>query len=198
MFDVGFWELALISIVALIIIGPERLPEAARTVGLWVGKGRRMLREVKADIDRELREHEVTDLSALKKDIESAGAQFKSATEKVSESVGAKDMAESLKQTFEEASPLGKGKPGTESKGEPSADKLDGAKPGPAKKATRKKPTGAKKPAQKTGKKTTAKKTTTRKTATKKVAKKKIAKKSAQKTKTRRGGSESTRKNQRA
>ena len=195
MFDVGFWELALISIVALIIIGPERLPEAARTVGLWVGKGRRMLREVKADIDRELREHEVTDLSALKKDIESAGAQFKSATEQVSESVGAKDMAESLKQTFEEASPLGKeGKPGTESKGEPSADKLDRAKPGPAKKVTRKKPTGAKKP----GKKTTAKKTTTRKTATKKIAKKKIAKKSAQKTKTRRGGSESTRKNQRA
>ena len=186
MFDVGFWELALISIVALIIIGPERLPEAARTVGLWVGKGRRMLREVKADIDRELREHEVTDLSALKKDIESAGAQFKSATEQVSESVGAKDMAESLKQTFEEASPLGKeGKPGTESKGEPSADKLDGTKPGPAKKVARKKPTGAKKP---------AKKTTTRKTATKKIAKKKIAKKSAQKTKPRRGGIEAAKK----
>ena len=134
MFDVGFWELALISIVALIIIGPERLPEAARTVGLWVGKGRRMLREVKADIDRELREHEVTDLSALKKDIESAGAQFKSATEQVSESVGAKDMAESLKQTFEEASPLGKGKPGTESKGEPSAASLDGTKTRPGEK----------------------------------------------------------------
>jgi len=54
MFDVGFWEIAVISVIALIILGPERLPRAARSMGLWVGKARRMLAEVKRDIDREL------------------------------------------------------------------------------------------------------------------------------------------------
>jgi len=43
MFDVGFWELALIGVVALIIVGPERLPGVVRTAGRWVGKGRRIL-----------------------------------------------------------------------------------------------------------------------------------------------------------
>lgn len=54
MFDVGFWELAVIMVVALLVVGPERLPRLARTVGLWVGKGRRFVQTVKADIDREL------------------------------------------------------------------------------------------------------------------------------------------------
>jgi sec-independent protein translocase protein TatB len=54
MFDVGFWELAIIAVVALLVVGPERLPRLARTVGLWVGKGRRFVQSVKADIDREV------------------------------------------------------------------------------------------------------------------------------------------------
>ena len=45
--------------VALLVIGPERLPKVARTAGLWLGKGRRMLQSVKADIDRELRAEEL-------------------------------------------------------------------------------------------------------------------------------------------
>ncbi|MEW8587286.1 MAG: twin-arginine translocase TatA/TatE family subunit, partial [Candidatus Thiodiazotropha sp.] len=40
MFDVGFWELTIIALVALIVIGPERLPKVARTAGLWLGRGR--------------------------------------------------------------------------------------------------------------------------------------------------------------
>lgn len=59
MFDVGFWELSLIFVVALIVLGPERLPRAARTVGLWVGKARQVLSTVKADIDRELKAEEL-------------------------------------------------------------------------------------------------------------------------------------------
>ena len=106
MFDVGFWELALISVVALIIIGPERLPDAARVAGLWVGKGRRMLREVKADINRELREQNVADLGALKQDIQSAGEQIKGATEQIHESVDANGIGDSLRDSFKEASPL--------------------------------------------------------------------------------------------
>ncbi len=59
MFDVGFWELSLIALVALLVIGPERLPKVARTVGLWVGRGRRMLSSVKADIEREIKAEEL-------------------------------------------------------------------------------------------------------------------------------------------
>jgi len=59
MFDIGFFELLLIAVVALLVIGPERLPTVARTAGLWLGKGRRMLQSVKADIDRELKAEEL-------------------------------------------------------------------------------------------------------------------------------------------
>lgn len=59
MFDVGFWELSLVFVVALIVLGPERLPRAARTAGLWMGKARQMLSSVKADIDRELKAEEL-------------------------------------------------------------------------------------------------------------------------------------------
>jgi sec-independent protein translocase protein TatB len=59
MFDVGFWELAMIAVVALLVVGPERLPKLARTAGLWLGKGRRFIGSVKADIDREMRAEEL-------------------------------------------------------------------------------------------------------------------------------------------
>ncbi len=59
MFDIGFWELALIMVVALLVVGPERLPRLARTLGLWVGKARRFVSTVKADIDRELAAEEL-------------------------------------------------------------------------------------------------------------------------------------------
>jgi len=59
MFDVGFFELLLISVVALLVIGPERLPKVARTAGLWFGRGRKMLSSVKADIEKELRAEEL-------------------------------------------------------------------------------------------------------------------------------------------
>jgi len=62
MFDVGFWELALIALVALIVIGPERLPKVARTVGLWLGRGRRFVANVKADIDKEIKAEELKEI----------------------------------------------------------------------------------------------------------------------------------------
>lgn len=72
MFDVGFWELALIGVIALIILGPERLPRAAREVGLWMGKARRMVAEVKRDINRELDAEEFRDMREIKGDLDSA------------------------------------------------------------------------------------------------------------------------------
>jgi sec-independent protein translocase protein TatB len=59
MFDVGFSELVLVAVVALLVVGPERLPGLARTVGLWLGRGRRMIASVKQDIDRELKAEEL-------------------------------------------------------------------------------------------------------------------------------------------
>jgi sec-independent protein translocase protein TatB len=58
-FDIGFWELALISLVALVVVGPERLPRLARTLGLWLGKGRRILSGIKDEIDREIQADEI-------------------------------------------------------------------------------------------------------------------------------------------
>jgi len=62
MFDIGFWELALIGLVALLVVGPERLPKLARTAGLWIGRGRRMLSSVKAEIDREIKAEELKEI----------------------------------------------------------------------------------------------------------------------------------------
>lgn len=54
MFEVGFWEIVLIFIILLVVVGPERLPGLARTAGLWIGKARSMVASVKAEIEREL------------------------------------------------------------------------------------------------------------------------------------------------
>jgi sec-independent protein translocase protein TatB len=59
MFDIGFWELTIIAVVALLVIGPERLPRVARTAGMWLGRARRFVSSVKADIDRELAAEEL-------------------------------------------------------------------------------------------------------------------------------------------
>ncbi len=62
MFDVGFLELMLIGIVALVVIGPERLPDVARTVGTWINKAQRFVRGVKSDLASELKSGELRDL----------------------------------------------------------------------------------------------------------------------------------------
>jgi sec-independent protein translocase protein TatB len=86
-FDVGFWEMSLIALIALIVLGPERLPKLARTVGLWVGRARRMVADVKADIDREVRNSELKEMEQVKKDVENVGRSFRSSLDKASESM---------------------------------------------------------------------------------------------------------------
>ena len=54
MFDFGFWEIILVLMVALVVVGPERLPGLARAVGLWLGKAKRIVTDIKTEIDREL------------------------------------------------------------------------------------------------------------------------------------------------
>lgn len=54
MFDLGFWEIIMIVLVALIVVGPERLPGLARTTGLWVGKAKHFVNSVKQEIHDEI------------------------------------------------------------------------------------------------------------------------------------------------
>lgn len=59
MFDVGFWEICLIGVISLLVIGPEKLPKVARLAGFWLGKTRRMVDAVKSEITEEFREEEI-------------------------------------------------------------------------------------------------------------------------------------------
>jgi len=59
MFDIGFWELMIIGLVALLVVGPERLPKLAYTAGKWLGKGRAMIGSIKSEIDREMQADEM-------------------------------------------------------------------------------------------------------------------------------------------
>ena len=59
MFDIGFFEICLIGIIALLVIGPEKLPRVARTTGLWLGKARGMVKTVKYEIDEQIRLEEL-------------------------------------------------------------------------------------------------------------------------------------------
>jgi len=54
MFDVGFWEILIILVLALVVIGPERLPGAARKAGYFVGKARRYIEGVRSEVESEL------------------------------------------------------------------------------------------------------------------------------------------------
>ena len=62
MFDIGFWEILLIAILAMVVIGPEKLPGAAKTAGRWFGKTRRFIEGVKTDVEKEF---DVTDLKRM-------------------------------------------------------------------------------------------------------------------------------------
>ena len=69
MFDIGFSEIVVIGVVALIVIGPERLPKVARTLGHMFGRLQRYVNEVKADINREM---ELDELRKLQAQVQSA------------------------------------------------------------------------------------------------------------------------------
>jgi sec-independent protein translocase protein TatB len=102
MFDFSFGELAMISAVALIVLGPERLPKVARTVGEWAGKAQRYVSQVKADINREI------ELSELKKLQEQAREVARSIETSVQDNVsslksGLESTAGDLKTGFEDS-----------------------------------------------------------------------------------------------
>jgi sec-independent protein translocase protein TatB len=75
MFDIGFSELMVIGVVALIVIGPEKLPRMARTVGHLAGRLQRYVSDVKADINREI---ELDELRKMRDSMQQAASNFES------------------------------------------------------------------------------------------------------------------------
>ena len=74
MFDIAFSEMLLIGVVALVVIGPEKLPKVARTMGHLFGRLQRYVSQVKSDINREM---EASELSKVKTEFESAAQTFR-------------------------------------------------------------------------------------------------------------------------
>ncbi len=104
MFDIGFSEIVVIAVVALIVIGPERLPKTARTLGHLFGRLQRYVNEVKADISREM---ELDELRKLQKEVQTAAADLKSSVESAARDVetGVRDVEREMNAGLTEASP---------------------------------------------------------------------------------------------
>ena len=88
MFDIGFWEIAVIAAIMLVVLGPERLPGVARTAGFWLSKIRRMVSDVKNEVKREM------DAAELK-ELEDAKNQIQEATKTVHQQVNKDILADS-------------------------------------------------------------------------------------------------------
>ncbi len=84
MFDIGFWELVLISVVGLVVLGPERLPHAIRSVSRFIGAARSMASSVKDELSHELKVQE------LQENLRKA------------EQMGMKDLSPELKSSVEQ------------------------------------------------------------------------------------------------
>lgn len=78
MFDIGLWEMVVIGVVALVVLGPERLPKVARTAGALMGRLQRYVAQVKADINREI---EASELNKVKTELEQAAQSVKTEVE---------------------------------------------------------------------------------------------------------------------
>ena len=78
MFDIGFSELLVIGVVALIVIGPERLPRVARTIGHLMGRMQRYVADVKADIDREI---ELEELRKMRDSVQEAATTIETSVQ---------------------------------------------------------------------------------------------------------------------
>ena len=89
MFDVGFSELVLIALLALIVLGPKRLPEMARAAGRWMAKIRHFVSDVKQDFDREMRNAELAELHRLKQELDETRQLMEDTSGRLMQQIGA-------------------------------------------------------------------------------------------------------------
>ncbi|MFO1302823.1 MAG: Sec-independent protein translocase protein TatB [Burkholderiales bacterium] len=104
MFDVGFSEIVVIAVVALVVIGPERLPKAARTLGHLFGRLQRYVNDVKSDINREI---ELDELRKLQREVQTAATELKTSVESAAHGVesGVREVERDLNAAAAEPSP---------------------------------------------------------------------------------------------
>ena len=102
MFDIGFSEIVVIAVVALIVLGPERLPKAARTMGHLFGRLQRYVNDVKSDINREM---ELEELKKLQQEVKTAARDIEQSVSTAVSSVesGARDVEAQLNAGASEA-----------------------------------------------------------------------------------------------
>src|SRR5213080_802188 len=101
MFDVGFSEIVVIAVVALIVIGPERLPRTARMLGHLFGRLQRYVNDVKADINREM---ELDELRRLQREVQGAAREFEQTV-----TTAASDVATGVRNVERELNEAGAG-----------------------------------------------------------------------------------------
>lgn len=106
MFDVGFWELLLIAVLGLVVLGPERLPRVARTIGLWAGRARGYVRQLSQELDRELQ------TSELKRELEQANTSLR-------------DMQQGVNKTLNDPKSLISDKPDPDKPDKDTSDKAE-------------------------------------------------------------------------
>lgn len=101
MFDIGFSEMVVLAVVALVVLGPERLPKVSRQVGQWMGKLRRYVDDVKSDINRQM---ELSELRNIKEQVTDAARDIQSA---VNETVSsAQSQFDEVKHVLEGSEPV--------------------------------------------------------------------------------------------
>jgi sec-independent protein translocase protein TatB len=102
MFDIGFSEIVVIAVVALVVLGPERLPKAARTMGHLFGRLQRYVNEVKADINREM---ELEELKKLRQQVQGAARELETSMTEVAREVqsGVRSVESQLNQAASDA-----------------------------------------------------------------------------------------------
>ncbi|GAB1576709.1 Sec-independent protein translocase protein TatB [Bordetella petrii] len=113
MFDVSFTELMVIGVIALIVIGPERLPKVARTVGHLLGRAQRYVNDVKSDIQREI---ELDELRKFKSEMDEAASSMTSSLRETENSLrtGLNDTAREATQAVSGAQPAAAPPPSAE------------------------------------------------------------------------------------
>lgn len=116
MFDFSFTEMLVIAAVALVVIGPERLPKVARQAGQWMAKMRRYVDDVKSDFNRQV---ELTELKKLKGQVEDAAREVQSEVKKTMSDAqgtldGVRDDFESMRNDFESSGPIAVPPPATD------------------------------------------------------------------------------------
>ena len=121
MFDVGFFELLVIGVVALVVLGPERLPRAARMAGLWVRKARAQWYSVKAEFERELAAEDMRrsigdPAKALQDEVGAVGRELKQSLDETARAAEAEAPATPPATPATPAAPAGDGAdaPGTD------------------------------------------------------------------------------------